>query len=374
MAETIPEKIKRIEDEIRNTQFNKATEHHISLLKAKIARFKRLAIANAAKKAGSKKGFNVKKEGDGTVVMVGFPSVGKSTILNSITSAKSEVAAYEFTTLETIPGMLHHKSAAIQVLDIPGLISGAAEGKGRGKEVIAVVRASDLILIICDAQHLEKIQTILDELEKADIRIDKRPPQISIEKKAYGGVTILAKKGTKPDVIKEFEDICKSFGVLSADIIVRENTTPDQLIDFLSNSCRYIPSVIVVNKIDKLTKKELDDVEKKLKTFGKDFLFISAENGTNIDKLKDLIFKKLNLIRVYTKRKEGKEFGEPMILKNGSTIENVCIKIHKDLKKNFKFALVTGSSVKFQNQRVGLDHKIVEGDKIVIISEHYDAL
>jgi hypothetical protein len=370
MAETIAEKIKRIEDEIRNTQFNKATEHHISLLKAKIARFKRLAIARAAKSVGGGKGFSVRKEGDATVVMAGFPSVGKSTILNKLTSAKSEIAEYEFTTLETIPGMLHHGGAAIQLLDIPGLISGAAEGRGRGREVISVVRASDLILIICDAQNIEKIQVILDELEKASIRVDKRPPLIKVEKKVSGGITIHARRGTSAETIREFEDICKEFGLLSADIIMGEHVTPDQLIDHLSGSCVYIPSITVVNKIDKRSKKELEETEKKLKHFGRDYVFISAEDGTNINGLKDRIFKKLNLIRVYTKRKEGKEFGEPMIIRNGSVIADVCVKIHKDLKKNFKYALVTGSSVKFQSQRVGLDHKVAEGDRIVIITEH----
>lgn len=66
----------------------------------------------------------------GAVCMSGFPSVGKSTILTVLTGTKSEVAAYEFTTLTCIPGIIHYNEAKIQLLDLPGIIEGAAQGKG----------------------------------------------------------------------------------------------------------------------------------------------------------------------------------------------------------------------------------------------------
>lgn len=69
--------------------------------------------------------------------IAGFPSVGKSTLLTNLAGVYSEVAAYEFTTLTTVPGVIRYKGAKIQLLDLPGIIEGAKDGKGRGRQVIA---------------------------------------------------------------------------------------------------------------------------------------------------------------------------------------------------------------------------------------------
>ncbi len=91
--------------------------------------------------------------GEARVSLVGFPSVGKSTFLSKITKTKSEVAAYSFTTLTAIPGVLEYGGAEIQILDLPGIIEGASEGKGRGRQVISAAKTSDLILMILDATN-----------------------------------------------------------------------------------------------------------------------------------------------------------------------------------------------------------------------------
>ena len=73
----IPEKIKAIQDEMARTQINKATEHHLGLLKAKIAKLKKEQETDQVKKSSKKSdGFDVKRTGDATVVFIGLPSVG----------------------------------------------------------------------------------------------------------------------------------------------------------------------------------------------------------------------------------------------------------------------------------------------------------
>lgn len=90
--------------------------------------------------SGGGSGFDVSKSGDARIALVGFPSVGKSTFLSKVTKTKAAVAAYSFTTLTAIPGVLEYGGAEIQVLDLPGIIEGASEGKGRGRQVISAAK------------------------------------------------------------------------------------------------------------------------------------------------------------------------------------------------------------------------------------------
>ena len=128
----------------------------MGLLRAKLAKLRTMA-AEGEKKAGDGKGegFDVSKHGSARIAMIGFPSVGKSSFLNLVTEQESEIAAYEFTTLTCIPGKLYINGAELQLLDLPGIIEGAADGKGRGRQVIAVGKSSDMILMILDASKGE---------------------------------------------------------------------------------------------------------------------------------------------------------------------------------------------------------------------------
>src|SRR6056300_1749554 len=147
------ERIEEFEEELRKTKYNKKTQHHIGLVKAKIAKLKE-EIVQKKKGKGVTSGYVLKKSGDATVCMVGFPSVGKSTLLNAITNAESKVAAYEFTTLDVIPGLLEHNSAKTQIFDVPGIVEGASDATVRGKGVLSSLRTADFILMIVDINKL----------------------------------------------------------------------------------------------------------------------------------------------------------------------------------------------------------------------------
>jgi small GTP-binding protein len=122
---------------------------------------------------------------------VGFPSVGKSTLMSKLTGTFSAVADYEFTTLTTVPGVLQYKGAKLQILDLPGIIEGAKDGKGRGRQVIAVARTCSLIYIVLDVlKPLTHKRIIERELEGFGIRLNKQPPNIVLKKRDRGGITI----------------------------------------------------------------------------------------------------------------------------------------------------------------------------------------
>lgn len=193
---TTAQKISEIEAEMARTQKNKATSYHLGLLKAKMAKLKRELIEGGAGKgkggpAAKGEGFDVSKSGDARIGMIGFPSVGKSTLLTKLTGTESKVASYEFTTLTCIPGVLQHKGTKIQLLDLPGIIEGAKDGKGRGKQVIAVGRTCNLIVIVLDATKPMVHKRIIEhELEGFGIRLNKTPPNIEFKRKEKGGISI----------------------------------------------------------------------------------------------------------------------------------------------------------------------------------------
>jgi len=368
----IPEKIKEIQDQIHRTQINKATEFHIGLLKAKIARLKREMQENVHGKTmhtgGENVGFDVRKAGDATVVLIGLPSVGKSTLLNSLTNAKSRVASYQFTTLTAVPGMLHYRGAKIQVLDLPGIIEGASGGKGFGKRVLSVARGADLVLIVLDVFQPHHLGVLKKELAEAGVRLDEQPPNIVVEKTSIGGISINAQVPIKASerLIKE---IMRLYGLHNGRLIIREpNLTDDQLIDALNGNRIYVPSVVVLNKIDLVNPSFIQDVKSKIGSNNNNFVPVSADSGINIDVLKDLIYKRLGFMRIYMRPKGGEtDYKEPLIIKNGATVQDVCNKIHRNMAKNYRYGLVWGKSAKFDGQKVGLDHRLYDEDVITIV-------
>lgn len=361
-------RIAEIEAEIARTQKNKATEAHLGMLKARIAKLKADVVAAATKSGGkSGEGFDVTKSGDTRVGLIGFPSVGKSTLLTKLTGTKSEAAAYEFTTLTCIPGTLHYKGSRIQLLDLPGIIEGAKDGKGRGRQVIGTARTCDMLLIVLDASKpLTHKRIIEKELEGFGIRLNKTRPSITFNKKAKGGInyqTLYDQKYITDETVKA---ICNEYRIHNADITIRQpHVTVEDLIDVLEGgNCVYMPCLYVLNKIDSITIEELDLLDKV-----PHYTMISAKDGWGLDDMLDTMWEYLGLVRVYTKPKgQVPDYTEPVILSSEErTVENLCNAIHRTLMKDFKYAWVWGSSVKHQPQRVGKDHVLEDEDIIQIV-------
>jgi small GTP-binding protein len=363
---TIEEQIKEIEEEIFNTQKNKATEHHIGKLKAKIAKLRAQQELQKVKGGGTGRRFYIKKSGDATVALVGFPSVGKSSLLNYLTGTNAEVAAYHFTTLEVIPGVMEYKSAKIQILDMPGLIKGAARGKGRGKEVITAARAADIILLLGDVFNY-RLDILMRELYDAGIRLDKQPPDISVTQETKGGIIIRSTVQLTKMTEKEIAEIIRVYGIVNASVTLREDIDTDSLVDFLAGNRVYIPSVVAINKFDL----RYTHVEEKIKeTIDRDYLKVSAVTHEGLEELKETIYDTLGFIRVYLKPKGGKaDLDEPLVILNGSTVRTVCEHLHRDFVDLFRYSLVWGKSAKFPGQSVGLNHALEDGDVLSIITK-----
>jgi small GTP-binding protein len=366
---TIEEQIQEIEEEIHSTKYNKATQHHIGKLKAKLARLKEQAEARAAAARGGGKGYAISKSGNATVAIVGLPSSGKSTLLNKLTEAESEVGHFDFTTLSVVPGTLKHRGANIQILDLPGLIEGASKGKGRGREVLSVVRTADLLLLLMDVYRPE-IDVLIRELHNAGLRLNEREADIVITPRNRGGINV---RSTVPLTILDEELVqamVREYGLVNADVVLRQDVDEDQLIDYLQGNRRYVMALAAVNKIDLVPEDVWRPIVTEVERRGFPVIPISAGQDQNLDLLKDTIFDNLKLMRIYMRPRGGEtDYEEPLIIRKGALVRDVCDTIHREIKRKFRFANIWGGSAKFPGQSVGLEHILQDGDVITIVQK-----
>lgn len=376
----IIERIKDIEKELDRTQKNKATESHRCRLKAQLAKYRSELLEPAGGgSSGPGEGFEVSRTGAARVALIGFPSVGKSTLLSALTGTHSEQASYEFTTLTCIPGNVMYRGTKIQILDLPGIIEGAAHGKGRGRQVISVAKSSDLVLMVLDSlketqENIQSHREILErELETVGLRLNKSPPDVYFKKKKTGGIMIscsgctLTQFGDDPEY--SIRGILHEYRIHNCDMLFREDCTPDELIDVIEGNRKYIRCLYAYNKADLSSIETLE----RLVTTTPNSLAISSGANLGLDWLMDRIWRDLSLCRVYTKP-PGTEpnFNDPVILtagRYGLTVESVCMQLHKSLVDDFECAFVWGTSTKHQPQRVGLAHTLEDEDVVRIVKK-----
>ncbi|KAH7104741.1 developmentally regulated GTP-binding protein, partial [Auriculariales sp. MPI-PUGE-AT-0066] len=330
------------------------------LLKAKLAKYRAELLEPTGKSGGAGTGFEVQKAGDARISLIGFPSVGKSTLLGKLTHTESAVAGYEYTTLTAIPGVLEYEGVKMQLLDLPGIIEGASQGRGRGRQVVAVAKTSDLIIMMMDAtKQLEQRRLLEAELEAIGMRLNKHRPDIVFKKKTAGGINVTVKM-TKTDE-KAIRMVLSGYKIHNADVMIREDVTIDEFIDVVIGDRKYIPCLYVYNKIDAISLEQMDKLAREPNT-----AVISCEMDLNLDGLVQRIWEALGLVRVFTKKRgQHPDLTDPVCLRTGSTIEDVCNGIHRSLTANFKYGLVWyGKSARFNAQKVGLLHQVRDEDVV----------
>jgi uncharacterized protein len=286
--------------------------------------------------------------------------------------------------------VLEYGGAEIQLLDLPGIIEGAAEGKGRGRQVISAAKTSDLILMVLDATKRAEQRALLEaELEAVGIRLNREAPydvplpspfshllcpsvwtnsgrNIYLKPKKAGGVKINFQSPPKYLDEKMVSNILRDYKLLNCEVLFRDDeSTVDDLIDVIMKDHRkYIKCLYVYNKIDSVSLDFLDKLAREPHT-----VVMSCELDLGIQDVVERCWKELNLIRIYTKRKGvDPNFDEALIVRSGSTIEDVCDSIHRNMKDTFKYALVWGASARHIPQRTGLSHPVADEDVVYIVS------
>ena len=368
-AKNPKEKLIALELMLSTIPKHKGTEKMQLQIKRNLSKLKKEVEKEKELKKGGSGGtsFFVRKEGAAQVALAGLPNSGKSTILNKLTGKDVDIGHYAFTTVKPTPAMLQYKDIQIQLVDMPGLIEGVSLGRGMGGPLISAIRAVDVIVIVVDlsVDPLKDLELILRELEAKGLRINKKVPNIEIQKLPTGGIEIIGENFLVECNSQDVKKVLQEERVHNAIITIKEPVTLTDIFEVLDSSLEYKKAIIVGTKGDLPGSKEgLQKLESNVTNFK--IIPVSAINNVNLDILPAEIFSILDIIRVYTRSPGGQIDNEAMPMKINSTALDAAKKVHKNLYKNFKFARVWGESAKFDGQRVGPEHVLRDGDIIEI--------
>jgi small GTP-binding protein len=238
----------------------------------------------------------VRREGAAQIALVGPPNVGKSSLLQALSEIQIKTGDYAFTTLRPVPALTRIGGVLVQLVEIPGLIEGAAEDRGGGRALLGVLRSADAI-VYCGRADSDARDVAIVRSEVAAAGIDKP-------------------------------------SMLAA---TRSDEAPAGAIDRLAAT---LPDLDVVP--------------------------VSILDEASLDVIREAIWRLTGLIRVRL-RINGETDAEPLALEPGSTVADVADRVHHDLAASFSGARVRGPSARFDDQRVGRDHVVADGDIVEIL-------
>ncbi len=306
-AKTTAEKIARLEEFISTIPKHKGTDKLRADLRKRLSKLK--SATQSRKKVGRQdSAFSIDKEGAGQVVIVGPNNVGKSALVATLTNATPEVADAPFTTWTPTPGMMLMENIQIQLIDTPSLDRGFVE-----PELMDLIRRADLVLAVVDLQT---------------------------------------------DPVGQLENTIA---------LLREHCIVPRHLEGRHTEQRRLTLVsllVLVNKYDDESCDEDYEIFGELLAGDWPLLPVSATTGRNLERLKQVVFERLDIIRVYSKP-PGREpdLSEPFVLDKGSTVAEFAGKVHQDFLKGLKSARVWGSGV-YDGQMVGRDHVLHDGDVV----------
>ena len=365
------EKLQRMQEFLSLVPKHKGTAKLCAQVKKQMATMRKEMEEKRRRKAGrGGPKFFIEKEGAAQIVLVGLTNVGKSSLLTSVTNSKVEVSANPYTTREPTPGIMNYEDIQFQLLEAPALMEGSADGRAWGLQTLALARNADGLILMVDLSQdsIEQLSLILNEMEKTRIFVSKPKARVEIERKFVGAGLRIVLIGRLVDCnFRDVEHLLKSYRITDAVVKILGEATLDEVEDAIFESTVYKPAVIVANKID------LENAEANLKPLMAyvdnklPIVAVSCEKGYGLEKLGEILFKTLDIIRVYTKEPCEQEFSKrPFVLKKGATVYELAKSIHSDFRENFSFAKIWADRLAFSPQKVGSSFVLDDGDIVEI--------
>jgi hypothetical protein len=372
-AKTVEEKIRALEEFISAVPKHKGVENLLLWAKRRLAELREeLEEQKRKRKGGGGPRIFVEKEGAAQVAVIGPPNTGKSLLVQRLTGARTRVADYPFSTTLPVPGMLPYKDIYFQLVDSPPLSREAPQFIPR---IAGLARNADAVIVVVslDSDPVEQYEFVRDILSEHGVFIEKPRGTVRIEKGGEHGVQVLGSGRILDGTIKDVERLLSRYRIYRARVYVEGEVSLDDIEMAILRSSVYRPTIVLANKADVPGAAERYRrlynylLERKSKSVW--LIPVSARTGLNLDKIGELLFKRLNIIRVYTKKPNSEPSKIPVVLPKGSTIRDLAEHIHSDMLEYFEYAKVWGPSAKYPGERVGLDHVLEDGDIVEIHSK-----
>jgi ribosome-interacting GTPase 1 len=305
-AQSNEEKILALEQMLSVMPKHKGTDGLKADLRRKLSSLKEAATQQ--KKGGKHVDvFHVPRTGAGQVVLLGLPNTGKSSLLAALTNARVVVADFPFATHAPVPGMVKYEDVQIQLVDMPPI---TADFVAPGQ--VGTYRNGDIIAVVIDlSQDIEEqALVLLDFLESRSLLLDDKTPAVDEQGNALG---------------RKAACICTKADIAPAGAFELAGKSLDKPMEFLR---------------------------------------VSTQTAEGLDKFAELMFRMLNIIRVYAKP-PGKpaDMEAPFTLPAGATIQDMAAVIHRELAEKLKSARIWGTDV-YPGQSVHLTHVLHDKDVV----------
>jgi hypothetical protein len=330
-ASTADEKIACLKEMIRIIPKHKGTEKLQADLKKRLAKLQKGSEGGAKAAPRRAPGEYVDREGPKQILLVGGPNQGKSSLLATLTKAKSEVAPYPYTTTVMQPGMMSVYDIQLQLVDAPAISREFAR-----PFVANQIRAADLLLWVVslgDDDLLTWVEETREVLREWHFELVPavRPAPADPE-------------GPVPDQGTD-EDETEAVATIPEGGLPR-------------------PAIVVLTHADDAAAELREELLAEVIGGGWPTVRVSTVTGDGLDDLRGLVFERLGVVRVYTKQPGKKADREsPFVLDLGATVLDLAEAVHREIAESLTFARIWGEGA-FDGQHVQRDHVLADGDTV----------